>query len=220
MDEFLNLATARRSIRKFTDEPVAEEDLRYFIDSALAAPSGCNSQCWHFVAVRDRTRIEGMAAAVVEETRNFFAPALAAASTPEESGKIAALLEFRSKSTTSFVRAPVVVAVFMTRLRYFEPRITSLFRTMGYEHEAMMERMSWPDVLSLGAAIQNFLLAVEERGYGACWMNEPAIAGTRIREVLHLPEDRRFISIIPVGRPAIIPGPKVCKPLSEVYTEY
>jgi nitroreductase len=82
----------------------------------------------------------------------------------------------------------------------------------------MMERLSWPDVLSIGAAIQTMLLAIHDLGYGACWMNEPAIAAGRMNEVLGVPAEQRFVSIIPVGRPAIAPRPKTMKDRASVFT--
>ena len=45
---------ARRSIRKYTDDPVGDEELRDLLEAAMAAPSAGNQQPWHFVVVRDR----------------------------------------------------------------------------------------------------------------------------------------------------------------------
>ena len=51
--DFLELARARRSVRRFRDEPVPEELVRRLVEAAAEAPSACNSQPWHFVAVVD-----------------------------------------------------------------------------------------------------------------------------------------------------------------------
>jgi len=48
-------------------------------------------------------------------------------------------------------------------------------------------------------------------------MNEPAIAAERIKEILEMDEDDRFISLIPVGVPAYTPRDKRMKELSEVF---
>ncbi|HHX65629.1 MAG TPA: nitroreductase family protein, partial [Chloroflexi bacterium] len=45
--------TARRSIRKFTDEPVSEEDIDCLLKAAMAAPSASNRRPWEFVVVSD-----------------------------------------------------------------------------------------------------------------------------------------------------------------------
>ncbi|MFH2110612.1 MAG: nitroreductase family protein [Candidatus Bathyarchaeota archaeon] len=44
----------RRSIRKFTGETVPDEDVNRFLEAAMAAPSACNQQPWHYVVVRSR----------------------------------------------------------------------------------------------------------------------------------------------------------------------
>ncbi|MEW5775091.1 MAG: nitroreductase [Thermodesulfobacteriota bacterium] len=41
----------RRSVRKFTDEPVAREDLVAILEAGRWAPSGLNNQPWRFLAV-------------------------------------------------------------------------------------------------------------------------------------------------------------------------
>ncbi|MBN2752453.1 MAG: nitroreductase family protein [Rhodospirillaceae bacterium] len=53
MDALENLMT-RRSIRRFTDQPVAEADIATLFHAAMAAPSAGNSQPWHFVRISDR----------------------------------------------------------------------------------------------------------------------------------------------------------------------
>ena len=56
MEEVLRIDNlfARRSIRKYTDEPVSEEDIKTLLEAAMAAPSANDSQPWHFVVVADR----------------------------------------------------------------------------------------------------------------------------------------------------------------------
>jgi len=45
---------SRRSIRKYTAEPVTEEVLREILEAAMSAPSAGNQQSWHFVVINDR----------------------------------------------------------------------------------------------------------------------------------------------------------------------
>lgn len=53
MDIFTALH-GRRSIRKYTDAPVGEADVRDILAAAMAAPSAGNAQPWRFVIVDDR----------------------------------------------------------------------------------------------------------------------------------------------------------------------
>ena len=45
---------ARRSIRKYTDQPVPDGVIKELLDAAMSAPSAGNQQPWHFVVLRDR----------------------------------------------------------------------------------------------------------------------------------------------------------------------
>ncbi|MGN1294793.1 MAG: nitroreductase family protein, partial [Bacilli bacterium] len=41
----------RRSIRKFKDDKVKEEDINLLLKMAMAGPSACNKQPWEFFVV-------------------------------------------------------------------------------------------------------------------------------------------------------------------------
>lgn len=45
---------ARRSIRKFTQEPVSDEELDLLLQAAMAAPTACNRRPWEFVVVTEQ----------------------------------------------------------------------------------------------------------------------------------------------------------------------
>lgn len=44
----------RRSVRKFTDEPVAEDVMNSILEAGRLAPSATNKQPWHFVVAREK----------------------------------------------------------------------------------------------------------------------------------------------------------------------
>lgn len=49
----LDAICSRRSIRKYGDEPVDDEDMRAILEAGRWAPSGLNNQPWRFAVVRD-----------------------------------------------------------------------------------------------------------------------------------------------------------------------
>lgn len=51
----------RRSIRRFTGEPVSDEDIQKILKAGFSAPSANNKQPWHFVVVKDRNALEKIA---------------------------------------------------------------------------------------------------------------------------------------------------------------
>ena len=48
----MDLFEERRSIRKYTSQPVTDEVLHQLIEAARVAPSGNHTQPWYFIAVR------------------------------------------------------------------------------------------------------------------------------------------------------------------------
>ena len=61
MDAMEALLT-RRSIRRFTPEPVSDADLERILRAAMAAPSAGNLQPWHFVTIRERATLDAIPA--------------------------------------------------------------------------------------------------------------------------------------------------------------
>ena len=61
MGSFLELCQRRRSIRKYTNQPVEREKLDYLLRCALMAPSGKRLNPWEFVVITDTATIRAMA---------------------------------------------------------------------------------------------------------------------------------------------------------------
>jgi nitroreductase len=57
MDKRLEFIFRRRSIRKYSAEPVTELDVRALLEAAMAAPTASNLQPWHFVVVTNRSKL-------------------------------------------------------------------------------------------------------------------------------------------------------------------
>jgi nitroreductase len=52
--EAIEAICTRRSVRKYTNQPVSEELVTELLQAAMYAPSAGNEQPWHFVVIRDR----------------------------------------------------------------------------------------------------------------------------------------------------------------------
>lgn len=57
----INEIRTRRSIRKYTDQPVTDEIVMQLLESARLAPSGSNTQPWHFIVVRSEAMRQQLA---------------------------------------------------------------------------------------------------------------------------------------------------------------
>lgn len=58
----LEMLLTRRSIRKYTPEPVTDEQVKKMLECAMAAPSAGNQQPWYFVVVDDRATLDAIPA--------------------------------------------------------------------------------------------------------------------------------------------------------------
>ena len=51
----------RRSVRQYSGEPVTDAEIRDLLEAAMAAPSACAKDPWHFVVVRGRAVLDKLA---------------------------------------------------------------------------------------------------------------------------------------------------------------
>ena len=64
----------RRSIRKYIDKPVEDEKIIQLLESARLAPSGSNTQPWHFIIVKSEITRDKLAEASHKQKWMFSAP--------------------------------------------------------------------------------------------------------------------------------------------------
>jgi nitroreductase len=57
----------RKSQRKYTEDPVSDEDVQTLVEAGQAAPSWANTQCVHYVVVRDARTREALAGTLPEK---------------------------------------------------------------------------------------------------------------------------------------------------------
>lgn len=167
----------RRSIRKYQQKAISEEDLQEIMECGLYAPSCSNMQPWHFVVVKSPE-----AKQKVDELMGVVASAVEPDLTEAFAGHPEVVEE-----TCAFIRqlggAQVYVLVFWQKEDFNgkDPKVLSL---------------------SIGAAIQNILLAAREKGIGSCWLTAPLDAGVgeKLREEF-APENGQFCSLLTLGYP-------------------
>ena len=53
---------ARRSIRRYTSEPIGEDMIHGLLEAAMAAPSACDERPWEFIVLRDRAKLDAIPA--------------------------------------------------------------------------------------------------------------------------------------------------------------
>jgi len=65
MSDILEHIMARRSIRKYTDEAVTEEEITRLLKAAMAAPSASNRKPWEFVVITEPDMMRRVRSAMI-----------------------------------------------------------------------------------------------------------------------------------------------------------
>ncbi|WP_438431706.1 nitroreductase family protein [Gorillibacterium sp. sgz500922] len=135
----------RRSIRIFRKDPVSKQALEEIIDAGILAPSAHNRQPWRFVVLQEESK-PAFEALLTDVMKTYAAM-----------GKQTGTLK---RSIGCIRRASAAILV---------------FNPYGYEETesepfTRLEYVS--DIQSLGACIQNMLLAAHALGLGSLWIGD------------------------------------------------
>lgn len=190
MDVFEAIQT-RRSIRRFTQGKVPEEAIREIIRAASLAPSINNSQPWRFIVLRERKLLRQMGEAVSAKIDELFPDA--------ELPRRQSQKNQMDRLSTFFTQAPTVVALVMGP---YEAVVDHLLDKSRIDRDQLTEIRRYPNLQSIGAAAQNFLLAAHAQGYGACWLSGMLVARAELEEILGIKAPYTLASCIALGYPA------------------
>jgi len=193
--DLLQLLQSRRSIRRYTPDPVAPDIVERLLTGAIWAPSAHNRQPWRFATVTTPAAKLRLAQAMGDRLR---ADRLA-------DGDPAGVVEAdAAKSLARLAGAPVVIVVCLT------------LADMDHYPDARRSQAEYlMAVQSVAMAVQNLLLAAHAEGLGACWMCAPLFCGDAVRESLNLPADWQPQALVTLGRPASAGKPPVRRPAAE-----
>jgi len=204
--ELFDAIQGRKSIRRFKQTPVPDEDIKKILDAGRLAPSANNTQPWGFVVIKDKSLLAKMADAV----REMIDRMLPFADDEKQAKRLAA---YKGSYYTFFEHAPVVIAVYMEGYNAGTDR---LLAKMGYSAGDIKRLRPLPGLQSVSAAIQNMLLAVHALGYGSCWMTGPLVAQEAFEKLLGYDRDKFIAALLPIGVPDENPPARSRKPLEEV----
>lgn len=90
----------------------------------------------------------------------------------------------------------------------------------GTDTEKMMLCGQHTYNIDVSIAVSYLALAAEEIGLGTCWLGH--FDENKVKEILHIPEEVRVVTMIPLGYPAETPGQRTRKDMKEVvcYEKY
>jgi F420 biosynthesis protein FbiB-like protein len=189
---------ARRSIRAFTNAPVPTLVLDELITAACIAPAPHHSRPWRFVAVTTPDARRNLAAHMGDRWReDLRGDGVAEA-------RIDDLVE---GSRDKLEAAPALVLGCLT------------WNGLDRYPDADRQRAEWGmALLSLGAAVENLMLAAADRGLASCWVAAPIFCPEVARDALALPAEWLPHAMVLVGHPdaAYEARPRPAVPLDEL----
>jgi coenzyme F420-0:L-glutamate ligase/coenzyme F420-1:gamma-L-glutamate ligase len=175
------LLEARRSIRTFLPEPVPRADLDALVTAACIAPAPHHSRPWRWVV------LDG------EPARRNLALAMGAAWRVD--------LE---RDGVDGPRVDALVDASVARLSAAPAALLGCLTWDGldrYPDETRRRAEHGMALLSLGAAVENLMLAATDRGYASCWVAAPIFCPETARDALALPREWLPHALVLVGRP-------------------
>jgi nitroreductase len=190
MDLYEGLMTTR-AMRRFTDDPVDEEDIWACLRAAGQAPSGGNIQPYQFLVVTDPATRASIGALYLRAW-NRYEPAVAAVTPPfkdEAAGRRHARNVAVSDELAHHLgEVPVHVLVLV-------PRISMSLR----DDEGEMDVGSV--YASVYPAVQNFMLAARSRGLGTVLTTVYRIHEQELLELCSIPDRYEVAALLPLGHP-------------------
>ena len=170
----------RRSVRRFSAEPVPHELIEAAVGEALTAPAPHHTRPVRFVWVQDtatRTRL-------LDRMKDRWRADLAG------DGRAPDAVERRVSRGQILYDAPELVIPFLVP-----------DGAHSYPDEARTAAEHTMFTVAVGAAVQALLVALAVRDVGSCWIGSTIFAGDLVRTELDLPDDWEPLGAIAIGYP-------------------
>ncbi|HEY2553076.1 MAG TPA: coenzyme F420-0:L-glutamate ligase [Streptosporangiaceae bacterium] len=174
----------RRTVREFTGEPVDPAAVRRAVAAAVTAPAPHHSEPWRFVLLQTAAaRI-----ALLDDMLAAWTADLSGDGFTEQQ------IARRVRRGEPLRRAPLIIVPCLAADAahpYPDQRRSSAERTMF--------------VVSMGAAVQNLLVALAVEGLGSCWVSSTLFCREVTAVALDLPAGWEPMGAVGVGHPAAQP---------------
>ncbi|PWD94783.1 coenzyme F420-0:L-glutamate ligase [Dietzia maris] len=187
---------SRRSVRRFSDDPVPADDLADAVADALTAPAPHHSTPIRFVRVAGDARTRLLDALRADWERDLRAD-----------GHTGDVLARRLARGDLLRTSPELIVPFVDDAAgahdYPDARRAACEETMF--------------TVAGGAAVQSLLVALAARGLGSCWVGSTIFAADTTRRELGLPSTWRPLGAVAVGYPAEPVPPREPRPAGDAY---
>lgn len=180
-----HLLTTTRSVRKRLDfsRPVRRDVIEKCLDIALQAPTGSNSQNWHFVVVTDAEKRKALAD-LYRTGWSLYAqmPRPEMPADDPRTGQLPRVVDSAQYLTDHFHEAPVMIV----------PCIEGRVENMPQFAQASVYGSILPAVWSL-------MLALRSRGLGSAWTTIHLMYEKEAAAILGIPDTVTQAALLPVA---------------------
>jgi nitroreductase len=180
-----------RAVRRYTDEPVTDDEIARCIHAAVQGPSGGNIQPWQFVAVTEPATKRAIGD-VYRRAYARYEPAVLKVrqplKSPEDEAAFQRTLAASRHLAEHLGEAPALVLVLMPNI------------SMTLEDAEGALDVGTP-FASVYPAVQNFMLAARGLGIGTTLTTVFRIYQDEVRTICEIPSRFEIIALIPMGRP-------------------
>ena len=177
----------RRSLRRFSSQPVDADVVEVAVAEALTAPAPHHTRPVRFVWIRDGEVRLRLLDAMKDAWRSDLLG----------DGRPADAVERRVSRGQILYDAPELVIPFMVP-----------DGAHSYPDAARTAAEATMFTVAAGAAVQALLVALAVRGLGSCWIGSTIFAPELVRRQLQLPEDWEPLGAIAIGHPEEPPEPR------------
>ncbi len=185
--ELFEAIKTRRSIRKYTSDPVDDEKVEAILEAGRWAPSWANTQCWRFIVVRD------------PQVKAELAGALLPFKLPDK--------EIDNPAIGIIKETPVVIVVCAQMNQSGGPP------GQPGSGEYMTDKGDW-FMFDTALAVQNMVLAAHDMGLGTVIIG--TFDAGKVGKILGVPDGYRVVTLFPLGVPAREGKTPPRKELSEI----
>ncbi len=185
-----DVLTTTRAVRKRLDfdRPVEMSVLRECLEIALQAPSGSNSQGWHFVIVTDPAKKAAIAKLYLKAFDDYEAgpaqPTKQHLDDPSMAPTQARVLSSARYLADNLAKVPAMLI----------PCCAGRPDTAGLPHGVVASIYG-----SIMPAVWSFMLAARERGLGTCWTSLHLNSEQDVAALLGIPDDFAQVALIPIA---------------------
>ncbi len=197
--DIMEAIKTRRSIRAYKLDAVSKETMDELLRAAIMAPSGSNTQPWKFYVVggKRKQQVDELLLKCLDEGRE----------TSNELQQFRAGGDEAAQEKMSSRRQELTRAIFDTlrendlpievfvkgSFKYFDAPV-SVFITMD-------QSQAEGALLSIGAAVENLMLAACAKELGTCWIGMPLMYSKDIKQSLGIPDTERIVTSFCLGYP-------------------